>query len=87
MLWLWFDFRRIWERPAARSLLAAAVLVFVGLMFFHTTGEEQRGYNRFALDFMPALLAVIAPTCFAGRRRWVSLAMVMWSVVYFRWLV
>ena len=87
LLWLWFDFRRIWERPAARSLLAAAVLVFVGLMFFHTTGEEQRGYNRFALDFMPALLAVIAPTCFAGRRRWVSLAMVMWSVVYFRWLV
>ena len=87
LLWLWFDLRRILGDRATRGLLAAAIIVFVGLMFFHTTGEEQRGYNRFSLDFLPILLAVIAPTCFAGRRRWISAAMVAWSVVYFRWLV
>lgn len=87
LLWLLFDIRRILGDPATRSLLAAAVLVFAALMFFHTTGEKQLGYNRFSLDFMPVVLAVIAPACFLGRRRWVTLALVAWSVLYFRWLV
>ena len=87
LLWLFLDIRRIWGDPARRSLLVAATIVFATLMLFHTTGETQLGYNRFSLDFMPVVLAVIAPTCFFGRRRWITLAMVAWSVLYFRWLV
>ncbi len=87
LLWLFFNVRRILRERAVWGLLAAAGIVFTILMFFHTTGQVQRGYNRFSLDFLPVLLVVIAPTCFAGKRRWISVAMVIWSVIYFRWLV
>jgi len=87
LLWLFVDIRRILSLPAARWLLVAAGLVYVALLFFHATGADQRGCNRFSLDYMPALLAIIVPRCFAGRRRWISLVMIGWSVVYFRWLI
>ncbi len=87
LLWLFVDLRKIVRDPARRSLLAAALVVFAALLFFHTTGQTQRGYNRFSLDFLPALMVLVAPTCFVGRRRWLTLAFVAWSVIYFRWLV
>ena len=87
LLWLFVDIRRILSDPTARWVLVAVVLVYLALLFFHATGAYQRGYNRFSLDYMPALFAIIAPRCFAGRRRWISLAMIAWSVVYFRWLI
>ena len=87
LLWLLVELRRILADPAARGLLVAAVLIYAALLFFHATGADQRGYNRFSLDYLPALFAVIVPTCFRGRRRWLSLAMILWSVVYFRCLI
>ncbi len=87
LLWLVIDIRRILRDPAPRSLLVACVLVYAGLMLFHATGSQQRGYNRFSLDFMPVLLAILAPTCFSGRRRWLTLVMLGWSVFYFRWFI
>ncbi|MBU0719512.1 MAG: hypothetical protein KJ749_14800 [Planctomycetes bacterium] len=87
LLWLFFDFRRILRDGASRLLLVAAVIVFVALMFFHTTGAEQRGFNRFSLDFLPVLLALVGLECLDAKRRWLSFAMVSWSVVYFRWLI
>jgi hypothetical protein len=87
LLWLFVDIRRIISDPAARVLLLAAVLIYVALLFFHATGAYQRGYNRFSLDYMLALFAIIVPCCCTGVRRWVSVAMIAWSVLYFRWLL
>jgi len=87
LLWLFADFRRILADPAARVLLVASGLVYAALLFFHATGAEQRGFNRFSLDYLPAVFAVLAPGCFTGRRRWITAVMVAWSVVYFRWLI
>lgn len=87
LIWLLVDIRRFLADPAARVLLVAALLVYMALLFFHATGADQRGYNRFSLDYLPALFAVIVPACFRGRRRWISLGMICWGVVYFRWLI
>ncbi len=87
LLWLFVDIRRILADPATRWLLVAAIGVYCALLFFHATGAYQRGYNRFSLDYIPVLFAIIVPHCFTGRRRWISVAMIAWSVVYFRWLI
>ena len=87
LLWLFVDFRRILANPDERAWLIAAGMVYVALLFYHNTGYDQRGFNRFSLDYVPVLLAMIAPRCIDGRRRWVTLIMVAWSVVYFRWVI
>ncbi len=87
LLFLVIDWKRIWADQLNRSLLLAAFAVFAALMLYHTTGYAQAGYNRFSLDFMPVLLAVVAPVCDSPRRRGLSLAMVLWSVWYFVWVV
>lgn len=87
LIWVFVDFRRLINDPRARSLMIASATVCAALMFFHATGSEQRGYNRFSLDFMPALFCLIRPECFVGRRGWISLGMIAWSVLYFRWLI
>lgn len=87
LLWLFVDLRRILADPAARVLLVSSAAIYVALLFFHATGADQRGYNRFSLDYLPALLAIVAPRCFVGWRRWLSVGMIAWSVVYFCWLI
>ena len=87
LIWLFVDFRRIVASLAPRLLLASAGLLYLGLLFFHATGYAQLGYSRFSLDFLPVLFALIAPGCFVGRRRWISVAMIVWSIVYFRCLI
>jgi hypothetical protein len=87
LIWLFVDGRRILGNPRSRMLLVAAAAVFAALMCFHGTGFEQRGYNRFSLDYLPVLLVLVAPYCCEGWRKWLSLAMVVWSVIYFRLLI
>lgn len=87
LLWVVVDLRRILKERSTRDLLIAVVVVGAGLMFFHNTGYDQRGFNRFSLDYVPVLLALVAPRCFVGWRRWISLPMIVWSVVYFRCLI
>ena len=87
LLWLVIDIRRILSDPVRRTWLAAAAIVFAALMCFHNTGFEQRGFNRFSLDYVPVLLALVAPDVITNRRRWITLVMVVWSVVYFRFLI
>ena len=87
LLWFLIDFRRITRDGRSFPLLAAAGVIYAALMCFHNTGYAQPGFNRFSLDYLPALFAMIAPHCLAGRRKWISLAMIGWSVVYFRWLI
>ncbi len=87
LLLLLADWRKLWAVRDHRWLLAAAGLIFAVLMAYHTTGRTQFGYNRFSLDFMPVLLAVVAPACDAPRRRWLTFGLVLWSVWYFRWAI
>jgi len=87
LLWLFAAGPRLLRDRQATIWLAAAGLVYGLLLFWHATGAVQRGFNRYSLDYVPVLLALVAPTCCVGWRRWVSLAMVGWSVLYFRWLI
>lgn len=87
LLWVLVEIRRLWREPADRMLLLAALLANLALLLYHSTGFQQRGFNRYSLDYVPALLTLIAPTCCVGWRRWISLGMIAWSVVYFRWLI
>lgn len=87
LLWALADLRGMFRDPPRRALLAGAALVVVALLFYHSTGFVQRGFNRYSLDFLPALMAVTAPACVAGRRSWISVCAIVWSVVYFRWLI
>ena len=81
------DWRRWWASPELRYLLTAAAAVFALLMLYHTTGWAQLGYNRFSMDFMVVLLAIIAPNCDGPKRKWVTFAFVLWSIWYFRWAI
>jgi hypothetical protein len=67
--------------------MVAVVIVVSTLLLYHTTGAEQRGYNRFSMDYMAVVLAVVAPDAFRGRRKWLTVVMVAWSVGYFHWLL
>lgn len=87
LLWLFADGPRLLRDRQATVWLAAAGLVYGLLLFWHATGAVQRGFNRYSLDYVPVLLALVAPTCCVGWRRWVSLGMVGWSVLYFRCLI
>lgn len=87
LLWLFVDMRRLLRDPPLRVWLIGAMIAFAGLMFYHSTGYAQRGFNRYSLDYVVVLLACIAPRFVIGWRRWVSTAMIAWSVVYFRWLI
>lgn len=81
------DIRRIWSDPLQRSLLIAAALVMTALLFYHSTGFRQRGFNRYSLDYVPVLFALIAPTAMRGWRKWFSGAAILWSVIYFGFLI
>ena len=87
LLFLWFDLRRLWTDGAARVLLLAGAGVVVGLLLYHTAGWLQLGYNRFSLDYVVVLLALIAPGCARFRRRAFTPVLVAWSVWYFRWAI
>ncbi|HEY3242820.1 MAG TPA: hypothetical protein VGM03_05655 [Phycisphaerae bacterium] len=87
LLYLFVDGRRIWRDPARRMLLLAAALVYVGLLLYHGTGRLQSGYNRYSLDYLPPLFAIIAPQVFMARRQWITLVLIGWSILYFQWLI
>ncbi len=87
LLYLLLDGGRIWRNANVRPLLLAVAIVFAALMMYHATGAAQHGYNRYSLDFMLPLLAMLAPFAMTGRRRFLTPLMVVWSVYYFGWWI
>jgi len=83
LLWVILCFREICRDRDRRVLLAGAAAVFALLLLWHATGAEQRGYNRYSLDYLPVLFSVIAPVAVTGRRKWLTLAMLAWALLYF----
>lgn len=77
-----------WFREGPRRLLMLATLpVMLGLLCYHSTGYLQHGYNRFALDFIPIWLAVIAGQTRGGWRSWFTLGCTAWALLYFQAIV
>jgi len=75
---------RRWSRDVcARILMSCSLAVIAVLLCYHSTGAEQPGYYRFALDFVPIWLVVAADWMTSGWRRWALLTGVAWSVAYF----
>ena len=72
--------------PRRRLLMLATLPVMLGLLCYHGTGFIQPGWNRFALDFLPIWLAVIAPWTRGGWRTWFTLGCIAWSLLYFQTL-
>lgn len=87
LLWLFVDARRVFKDKSLFVLLGSGIAVFCLLMLWHATGEVQRGYNRYSLNYLALFLAAIVPACIAGRRRWITLGMIAWSLVYFQILL
>lgn len=84
LLYLFADWRRIIGSPRERALLIGAGLAYIGLMMYHSSGFEQRGLNRYSLDYLPALYAMAAPASVAtARRKWLTAGMVAWGLFYF----
>jgi hypothetical protein len=83
LLWIFVLLPNILRDPKRRWLLVSVVFLYAGIMMFHASGNVQRGYNRFSLDYVPVLMAIIAPYAVDGWRKWVTLTLVFWSVVYF----
>lgn len=84
LVMLFVDFKRIGRDPLRWPWLVSVGLVLAVLMCFHNTGFDQRGFNRFSLDYVPVLVALVVPGLCRGRRRWVALGMIAWSMIYFR---
>ncbi len=87
LLYLWADLRRLWAERGSRMLLLAAAAVVAGLLLYHGTGYRQPGYNRFSLDYLVVMLAIIAPYGDGLRRRVFTPVLAAWSVWYFRWAI
>lgn len=76
--------RQWWKVPRHRILILSTIPIVAGVLMFHGTGYIQPGYYRFALDFIPAWLVVIAAHCLHGvLRQRLTIAAMAWSVLYF----
>jgi len=78
------DARTWWRHPRRRLLMLGTLPVMAGLLCYHSSGFMQVGYHRFALDFVPIWLVVIAPRTRGCRRTWVTLFAVAWGLLYFQ---
>lgn len=77
------NLRKLWADPLSRVLLVSAGLVFVALMFYHSTGFDQRGLNRYSLDYLIVCFTLVVPYVLKGKARWFTVGAILWSVLYF----
>ncbi len=75
--------RRWWSDRPARVLMLGTLPVILGLMGYHTTGANNAGYYRYALDFIPIWLVVVAPYVCEGRWKWITPACLASSALYY----
>ena len=72
-----------WKDPRRRALMLGTLPVILGLMCYHTTGSMGAGHYRYALDFIPIWLLVIAPYTQGRRGLPLTLACLGYSAMYF----
>ena len=84
LLFAVFAWRAIRCDKLKLALLGAVAAIFVALLLWHGTGSVQKGYHRYAMDFVPGLFFLLVPGCLATRhRRWLTVLAVSWSIFYF----
>ncbi len=84
LLWAVFEGRRLSKDRLHMALLGSVFVIFSALLFWHGTGSVQRGFNRYSLDYLPVLFAILVPGCLVtNKRRWLTVLMVSWSILYF----
>lgn len=84
--WVFIAIAGWWREKNARWLMLATIPIMIGLAMYHSPGYMEHGYNRFALDFLPIWLLVVAPYSIGGKNRWrtwLTLAFAAWGVLYF----
>lgn len=86
-VWALISAGQWWKEQSARWLMLGTIPVMLGLLCYHSPGFLELGYNRFALDFLPIWLLVSAPFTRGGKRTWVSVVLMMWSLLYFQAIV
>lgn len=79
--------RQWWSDKKSRILMLGTLPVMLGVLCYHSPGYMEHGYSRFALDFMPIWLLVIAPQTKGRLRTWFTLACTAWSLLYFQAIV
>ena len=79
--------RRWWADGRRRLAMLGTLPVILGDLCYHNTGFVQPGYSRFALDFIPIWMLVIAADSRNGWRAWYTLAATAWGLLYFHWIV
>jgi hypothetical protein len=72
-----------WTDRRRRTLMLCTLPVVVGLWGYHTTGSQESGFYRYALDYLPVWLVVIAPWASGPRARTWTLACLGFGAVYF----
>lgn len=83
LLLAFWHVRRWWTDSAARPMMLASAAVIAALLTYHNTGAVQVGFFRFALDFVPIWLMVIAPHALGPRGAYVTMGCLAWSAWYF----
>jgi len=83
LLMVLFAARQWWSDVRRRVLMLATLPVMTGILFYHDPGFIQFGYMRYALDFIPIWLVVIAPWTRGGWRTYFTIACTAWSMLYF----
>ncbi|MCG3130832.1 MAG: hypothetical protein FLDDKLPJ_01605 [Phycisphaerae bacterium] len=83
LLYLLPAFRKIVMDAASRVWLAAAALVVLGILMYHTTGKFHQGHHRFSTDFIPVLFALLAPRWNAARRPWLVCVFALCGIGWF----
>jgi hypothetical protein len=76
--------RKWWGDSTRRILMAGTLLIIAGEFIYHTTGSFESGHYRYALDYIPIWLLVVAPyLCTRRALPWI-LACLAFSGLYFR---
>ncbi len=86
-MYMFLGARGWWPDRNRRLLVFGSAAVIVGLLFYHSPGYLQSGYNRFALDFLPVWFVVFAGQTRGEWRTWLTLACAAYSLLYFQAIV
>lgn len=85
--WVILAGRSWWRDPRRKILMLGTLPVMAGLLCYHSPGYMEHGFSRFALDFLPIWLIVVAPWTRGGWRTAFTLGCVAWSLLYFQAIV
>lgn len=75
-----------WRDRTRRTLMLSTLPVIAGLACYHTTGAMNAGCYRYALDFIPIWLVVIAPYVVTRRAGAWTIGCLAYSALYFNLL-